>query len=152
MRRTSIVIISVALLAYYLFTSGFVFEVSKSTTTNFIDLPYSFSFSAQRVNLIGIATQDDLKGAEWLATTSRTIPIQSGYDGTMIAWGYGLHVRRALITYEGTRYVFVTTWETQHNQRNMGANGGLRLVNELPEYDEKDLVFQSGDSKVYFIQ
>ena len=151
MAKTRIIVVAVILVAYYLLTTGFVFETTKSTVTDHIDVPYSFAFSSYRVDLIGLSTKDDIKCAEWLTTTDKNIRIQSGYDGRMLIWGFGLSGRIAQVGDKDKRYVFVTSWNVEHDQMDSGADGGIRLFAPLHGFKDGDIVFKSGNAKVYLV-
>lgn len=60
------VMTSVLLIPYMLFSTGAVFEVSKSTAISDIDIPYSIALSGERVQLTGICTENDLKVRDWV--------------------------------------------------------------------------------------
>jgi len=55
------------LIPYFIFNSGLVFEVSKSQTTRFIDIPYSIALSGYRVDINTIFTTQDVAAATWLS-------------------------------------------------------------------------------------
>ena len=55
------------LIPYFLFTSGFVFEVTKDETTEVISEPYSIALSSYRLELTAVPYWRDIAGAEWLA-------------------------------------------------------------------------------------
>ena len=55
------------LIPYFLFTSGFIFEVTKNETTDVIDAPYSIALSSYRLDLAAVSYWRDVAGAEWLA-------------------------------------------------------------------------------------
>jgi uncharacterized membrane protein len=54
------------LIPYFLFTSGFVFEVTKSEVTDVVDIPYSIALSSYRVDIAGVFNRRDGAGADWL--------------------------------------------------------------------------------------
>jgi len=55
------------LIPYFVFTSGFIFEVTKNETTDVIDSPYSIALSSYRLDLASVSDWQDVAGAEWLA-------------------------------------------------------------------------------------
>jgi len=54
------------LIPYFLFTSGFVFEVSGHEVTDKIDTPYSIALSSYRVDVGGVLEWRDSAGVDWL--------------------------------------------------------------------------------------
>lgn len=59
----------VILIPYFLFTSGFVFEVTGQEVTDKPDTPYSIALSSYRVDVGGVFNWQDGAGADWLAQT-----------------------------------------------------------------------------------
>jgi uncharacterized membrane protein len=55
------------LLPYFIFNSGVVFELSRSQTTNFINIPYSIALSSYRVDVSTVFTRQDVTAAEWFS-------------------------------------------------------------------------------------
>jgi len=54
------------LIPYFLFTSGFIFEVTGHEVTDRIDSPYSIALSGQRVDVGGVFNWQDGAGADWV--------------------------------------------------------------------------------------
>jgi uncharacterized membrane protein len=63
LRCTALII----LIPYFIFNSGLVFELTKSQTTNFIDMPYSIAMSSCRVDVSTVFTRQDIIAAAWLS-------------------------------------------------------------------------------------
>ncbi len=55
------------LIPYFLFTSGFVFEVSGHEVIDKVDTPYSIALSSHRVDVAGVFNRQDGAGAGWLS-------------------------------------------------------------------------------------
>ena len=54
------------LIPYFLFTSGFIFEVTGHEVIDKIDSPYSIALSSHRVDVGGVFNRQDGAGADWL--------------------------------------------------------------------------------------
>lgn len=54
------------LIPYFLFTSGFVFEVTKYEVTDRIDTPYSFALSSHRMDVGPVFNRRDGAAAKWV--------------------------------------------------------------------------------------
>ena len=54
------------LIPYFLFTSGFIFEVTGHEVTDRIDSPYSIALSSHRLDIGGVFNWQDGAGADWL--------------------------------------------------------------------------------------
>jgi len=55
------------LIPYFLFTSGFIYEVTGQKVTDTIDTPYSIALSSYRLDLAGVFYWQDGAAAEWLS-------------------------------------------------------------------------------------
>ena len=56
------------LIPYFLFTSGFVFEVTGHGVIDKVDVPYSIALSSHRVDVGGVFNRQDGAGTDWLAS------------------------------------------------------------------------------------
>jgi len=85
------------LVPYFLLSSGFAFEATKSTTIERIDLPFSTALSYQRVDLGGVFTDNDITVRDY-AWQNKLLPIYGDLYGELIleesygldGWGKGL--------------------------------------------------------------
>jgi len=55
------------LIPYFLFTSGFIYEVTGQEVTDKVDAPYSIALSSYRLDLAGVFYWQDGAAAQWLA-------------------------------------------------------------------------------------
>ena len=56
----------VILIPYFIFNTGIIFELSRSQTIYFINMPYSIALSSYRLDLNTVFTRQDLTAASWL--------------------------------------------------------------------------------------
>ncbi len=120
------------LIPYFLFTSGFIYEVTRQDVTDHIDTPYSIALSSYRLDLAGVFYWRDGAAARWLAqrvdTNTRVyVDIHSGslllfYDfpGKLIA----LPQDASKIKEDG--YIYFTAW-------NMSKGEMTFVVYQRPE-------------------
>lgn len=54
------------LIPYFLFTSGFIYEVTRQEVTDRVDTPYSIALSSYRLDLAGVYYWQDDAAASWL--------------------------------------------------------------------------------------
>jgi len=151
------------LLAYFVFTSGLVFELSTVQGISNVDTPYSFALSGEDLGIVGVFTGDDIKCAQWLADGSE-IPIVADINGLLLLDSTVKDMDRLIyregkskrdnhlndIDNYGKCYVFITSWNTLHQLYIEGGQlgAGLRVSNPLPELDYP-VVYQSGQAVVY---
>jgi len=151
------------LVVYFIFTSGFIFEVTKTTGIDSIQTPYSVSLSAERTGVVGTYSEDDVKVAKWLNDNKKSdVPIVCDYNSWHLITDYtGLpFMRTQRDAYNPTfdnipcnSLIFVTTWNNTHQKyidyiKNKSGVAGLRISNPLPDLPYK-VVFRSGDAIVY---
>jgi uncharacterized membrane protein len=55
------------IIPYFLFTSGFIFEVTQQTDIGRVNMPYAVSLSNYRIDMVGVFTSNDIIVADWIA-------------------------------------------------------------------------------------
>jgi uncharacterized membrane protein len=140
---------AIVILVYFLFTSGAVFELSKSTTTDKLDTPYSMAMSWDRLGLIGVYTSNDIKACEWVTTkTDADILIYTDYLGACIMMEYIGCDRYAPVEPKEKHYIFLTEWNNYSKTFVSGTFGGARSSYPLPDYNESEIVYRAGNAVV----
>jgi hypothetical protein len=145
------------LMVYFLFTSGFVFEITKSQATNTLDLPYSITLSYNRTGVYSINNADDIKAAKWVAEQGNE-KIMAGYGTAYLMACYlGGNPRMFepisrmpySIAQKDKGLIFLSSWETENKETVTYVDIGLRKLTPIPSdiYD-LPIVFQSGDAIV----
>lgn len=160
MEKVSITLCSVVLLAYYIFTSGVVYELTNSDTTINFGVPYSLGLSAERTGLAGIFNDDDIKCAKWMVENwdGETI-IVADYNGSRLLVQYSSKFGDKFYNLQFEElpekcYIFMSAWNVEHDKYVMGSIVGLRELRDLPKCDcdcdcKCPVVFQSGKSTIY---
>jgi uncharacterized membrane protein len=135
------------LVPYFLFTSGFVFEVTKDETIDVIDEPYSIALSSYRVDIGGVSNLQDGAGADWLAQRLKD-------DYAVYAdWHAGLLLfdqtelqnqvfcfRDDTFTVPEDSYIYLRTWNMKKQEITFWAGAGLRKSISSSEAGVNDLV------------
>jgi uncharacterized membrane protein len=111
----------VILIPYFLFNSGVVFELSRSQTTNFIDVPYSIAVSSHRVELTTAFTKQDTVASGWLSSVDQgDYLLYADYHSYILFYRqYGFPRDRKRLLYYDTdevcspSYIYLRTWNTQ---------------------------------------
>lgn len=137
---------------YYLFTSGMVLEATQGEVTERMDVPYGFAFSAERLGLIGVYTDGDVRAAAWLwEKTNRTIPIWIDYLGTSLLLEHAGSARQSEVK-PGTEqyYLLLTDWNARHGEMVSGWYGGLRERKPTPDVSGMVEVFRDGNTVVFW--
>ena len=71
------------MIPYFLFCSGFVFEVAKYEDVGKINIPYSVALSNDRVELVGVYTDNDVAVRDW-AVDNELQPIYLDVNGMLL--------------------------------------------------------------------
>ncbi|MBA7498652.1 hypothetical protein ES704_01389 [subsurface metagenome] len=142
------------LIAYYAFTSGAVFELTKSEATERLDVPYSIALSNERTRIIGVYdNNDDTDCARWLVEEADpSTPVYVDYCSVSLIMDLS-ETRRA--TYEEPKekhYLFLTSWSTEHKKMVFGWFEGLREYEPLPDLSNATEVFRRGSAVVYICE
>lgn len=146
------------LVAYYLFVSGFVFEVIGSEQTGRLDTPYSIAMSNYRMNLIATYDSDDTACLKWLAQNAfkdrdkfQPMPILMDYNSATKMFDITVSHYLIFEQVKYRHYVFLSTYNIENNCIVVGEHAGVRNYEPLPEiWRGSQLVYQSGKAKVYF--
>jgi len=136
------------LLVYFMFNSGFVYEALKYETASKIDIPYSYALSADRVGMVGIFNEDDLKCAEWYIEHMDSMPIVADCHSYRIFAKFGMRPIAWFWDMPEEGYVFLSTWNVEHGEYVDAIGVGQRERKALPEF-KGQLVYQSGIAKIY---
>jgi len=145
LNKRSIAIITILLIVYFVFCSGFVFEVTKSEATDKVSMPYSIPFSAERTGIAGIYTQSDVDCVKWYVEHgNKDLKFVGDCNGRRLAISFISeipHLRDNFVNpapnYDSIPdhcYIFVTDWNYR-NQKYVKHGGiGLRFIRELPVF------------------
>lgn len=154
--RTKITL-SVIVLVYFIFTSGFIFEVTKSNSTNKIEIPYNPALSAERTGVVGIFTNCDIECAEWIAkNTQDTDKIAGDVNSSILLMSYIKQdrVRKDYVTkvydYEtlpDSCYIMILDWNAKHNMGVRVTGVGTRMTFPMPVLNYLE-VFSCGNSRI----
>jgi hypothetical protein len=114
-------LVLVILIPYFIFNSGVVFELGRSKTTNFIDIPYSIGLSSYRVELTAAFTKQDTVAGGWLYSVDQgDYPLYADYNSYILFYRqYGFPRDRICLFYYDTEevcspsYIYLRTWNTQ---------------------------------------
>lgn len=133
------------LCVYFIFTSGLVFEVSREEKLD-AGLPYSFALSGERTGIAGIYNEDDLACVRWLIEEGNSeFAIVGDVNTRRLCQGFmerypalysspALHNSWTLWhTPINKYYIFLSTWNTEHNQAVIYSDIGQRINRDLPE-------------------
>ncbi|KKM79668.1 hypothetical protein LCGC14_1347630 [marine sediment metagenome] len=156
---------AILLSAYFVFTSGLVFEVSGHSDLTRLDTPYSVGLSAERTGIVAAYQPGDVDSARWLAYESdQGVMIVGDYNGWHLVSSYiGLgRMRAEAVAYNPTletlpdkpAYIFLTDWNTRTGKyvesiRGVRGGAGTRETRPLPPMPYQE-VYRSGGSVVYY--
>ena len=111
------------LIPYFLFTSGFIFEVTGHEVTDKIDSPYSIALSSHRVDISGVFNWQDGAGADWLwqrlddedtVYTDFYSWLIIGYETNSLGQIFGFPRDMGQVPQDS--YIYFRTWNTQRQE------------------------------------
>lgn len=147
------------LIPYFLFTSGFVFEVTQQPDIEEATIPYNYSLSNQRVDLgIGASITDNDYEVRQYILTNRLFPLYSDvqsadFVGELVGWRSfdARQIRTSTKLPNETLYVFVNDRAAQEGAFTCWNNTGRRIRAPFESFGldiNKNVVYQSGNSRV----
>jgi len=143
-------IIAAFILCYCLFTSGLVYELTKSEPTDMHEIPYSIAFSNDRTRIIGVNNEDDLACADWIIKNNlEGLPVYMDYCSSSIFIGRAMNCLFCTYQPEGAHFIFLNTWNVENSKMVEGNYGGMRKYEPLPELDNAVEVHRIGNAIVY---
>jgi len=158
--------VTILLIVYFLFTSGFVFEMTNTQMDGTFDTPFSIALSGERTGVVGIFSEDDIAVAEWLVNDSdKSLMIATDCNGQGLISSYIPLIPRtktmglakptlADVSQFGDHfYIFSTGWMTRNDKyvEWSSYSYGVRVVNPIPRYEwyKLNVAYHSGDAFVY---
>lgn len=155
-QKATLSIALVVMIPYAVFNSGAVFELTKSTKSDYIDLPYSIALSGHRLDLSTLFTEQDAEAVEWLvANRIDNIPIYAdGHGMKLIIQHYGYDYAGAeqfdLSKIDGTKagYIYLREWNVDNAEITTGVGYGTRRSVPFKEIAKLNKVIS--DSKVLY--
>jgi len=152
----------VILIPYFIFNSGAVFEVSRSQTTNVIDMPYSIALSSYRLDINTVFAEQDLEAAGWLCEVPKgDAPVYVDYNSSKLFVNqFDFPCRIAGISYDlpkidSTGYVYLRAWTVQNKKVTFATGYAARQsvsFDDLPWFSEiigtADRIYNNGGAQV----
>jgi len=153
------------LIPYFMFTSGLIFEATQQDDVSKVNIPYSLSLSATRVDVTGIYTKNDGIVRDWIVEHDKAPLSTDMWGGSFMAekigdFGVksGLYYFRignigdSIRTYH---YIFMRERNEILQEITFYTGIGLRQTMSYAEagiyeaLEGREVIFQSGQAKVY---
>ena len=172
LRNYKVLVIGV-LIPYFVFTSGAMFELTKSTNISTIEIPYTHALSAIRMDTAPVLTHSDIIVRDWVKANDK-FPIYGDVGGTnallAVQSNLGLDVNKLLDKWLVTWFVFrkgrldpvPDDYYIMLRERNVEREElthqigvGLRRIQSYDEagfykiLENRPIIFQSGNARVY---
>jgi uncharacterized membrane protein len=162
--RAALIFTALAILMpYFLFTSGFTYEVTGQKVTDKVDTPYSIALSSYRLDLAGVFSLQDGAAADWLsknANNETNVYVDS--HGFKILGFYDYPGKLEILPGNGEglkcdNYIYLTGWNVLHNQLTytIYRTAGLRQhinPDDIPglktAIENKNKIYDNGASQV----
>jgi uncharacterized membrane protein len=113
------------LIPYFIFNSGAVFELSRSQTTHFINMPYSIALSSYRLDLNTVFTKQDVVAADWItAVGAKDYRLSTDIHGGQLFYTYWKTRNAGELASSG--YIYLRTWNTRSKTWTVGTSYAAR--------------------------
>jgi uncharacterized membrane protein len=156
----------VILIPYFMFNSGAVFEISRSQTTDYINMPYSIALSSYRLDLNTVFTEQDLVAARWLCSVAKAdTPVYVDFNSSRLFVNqFDFPCRTAGISEEqpevvSTGYVYLRGWNAQNKEVTFGTGYATRRsinFDDLPWFrqlmETADKVYNDSSAQVIYFR
>lgn len=149
------------LIPYFLFTSGFIFEVTKSEVTDVVDTPYSVALSSYRVDIAGVFNRQDGAGADWLAQRlgDKHIIYADAHSCKLLGDRTELRGRRTKFPEDmgelpPNSYIYFRTWNIDKQEITFWTDIGLRRqvsfdeIGLTPIIEARNRIYDNGGAQV----
>ncbi len=150
MPKKALIAACVLLLAYFVFTSGLVFNLTSNRIVSRVDMPYNMALGGEEEGVLGVFNTDDVSCAKWLVENNR-LPIHADYNGGALLMGYLGDLERVDSRYVEEHYLFLTSWNTKYSKMVIGSCPALRAFEPLPTLTNAIEVYRRGNAVVYLI-
>ena len=120
------------LIPYFLFTSGFIYEVTGQEVTDRVDTPYSIALSSHRLDLAGVFYWQDGAAAKWLtqrAGDETNVYCDSHTRRPLLIHefqGHFIHLPRDASELQEDSYIYFTAWNLHKGEVTFAIAPGLR--------------------------
>jgi len=133
------------LVIMFLVTSGLVFKAVGFDSIDKINIPYSIALENKRLDAGNYLTQDDRAVAKWVS--------ENGIDNVYGDLGGALALQDYTDIFHAHQlddsipdgYIFLRTWNTEHQTLSRWVGPGMRRQIPIPEFN-REVIFQSGNS------
>ncbi len=149
------------LIPYFLFTSGFIYEVTAQEVTDKVDTPYSIALSSYRLDLAGVFYWQDGAGAEWLAQKAGDESnVYADHHAHRLVWFYSFPGQAAYLPRKATEleegsYLYFTAWNLAKHEITFATAPGLRqhiAFNDISGLshviDSKNRIYNNGGAQI----
>jgi uncharacterized membrane protein len=150
-------IVSVIIIVYFLFASGFMFEITKQPNIETLTAPYSIGLSNYRMDLGASTTEDDIKVRDYIIDNN-LFPIHSDvYGSYLIEERIGPQYPQGNVnlvidkdTKKVTGFIFLRSRNVEDETFTVWTDIGMRSYrpyeNYFPENGVGEVIYRSGSS------
>ena len=149
-------LVLVIMIPYFIFNSGAIFELSKSQTTYFIDMPYSIALSSYRLDLSTVFTKQDVVAANWLSAVSNHC-LHADIHSCQLFYTY--HETQDTGESASSSCIYLRNWNTRNEVWTVGTAYAARQsisFDDLPwlkqAFENGDKIYDNGGAQILLVQ
>ena len=152
------------LIPYFLFTSGFIYEVTGQNVTDKVDLPYSIALSSYRLDLAGVWYPQDGTTAQWASQESGNLinAYADQHAANLLRFykfpGPVLDLPGDAVGLQQNSYIYLTDGNISRGEITFAITTGLRQhvkFADIPGFEDaiasSDRIYNNGGAQVLFI-
>jgi len=152
------------LIPYFLFTSGFIYEVTGQNVTDKVDLPYSIALSSYRLDLAGVWYPQDGTTAQWASQESGNLinAYADQHAANLLRFykfpGPVLDLPGDAVGLQQNSYIYLTDGNISRGEITFAITTGLRQhvkFADIPGFENaiasSDRIYNNGGAQVLFI-
>ena len=161
--RTPKVLALALLIPYFLFTSGFIFEVAKYDKVESHNLPYNIALSNHRLDLGATFTENDIKVRDWAVDNEIGFPLYTDFFGSSFVGervGYRWDLLSCFPKYPQEivappYYVFIRERNVWDGGLSIWKGIGCRKLYPFSDYYvdiNKNIIYQAGEARIIYVE
>jgi uncharacterized membrane protein len=154
--KKPLLVLSVLIIPYFIFSSGIPFELSKQDLSK-VTMPYSLALSSQRLD-IGVYTDNDMKVAEYISNNSQYFSARTDIEGLLLLANFRNIYSNFIPPYYNINdytidtskpkgYIFLREWNIEHQELTLWAGSGLRNIEPFPNWNLR-IIYKVGNAEL----
>lgn len=151
--RTPRILFLAVLLPYFAFTSGVVFELTKTSSIEAVNMPYNTALTNHRLDLTGSLTHDDEVVRDW-AYENELEPVYGDLHAADFLYERygtdGAYSSKKIDAFPDDAYIFLRSRNNDSNTLVKWMGVGMRYFEPygIEDFGDRDILYQCGSAMI----